>query len=576
MEYNFREIINNSNVLIVITDSDYNITFANKSFCLFFNINIEQAKKNSISIINNKQPQIAANDFIKQNNFPVTIEYKKDNTVKYIKWTISQHNAKENNKIYIFNGADVSDLKQKAINSQINEHRFNILFNNVIDSVFVYKMLDNDKPGYFINVNKIACKTLGYTKEELMKKSILSIDAMESVGDLLYVHKVLNEQRKVVFETVQKTKQGKKIPVEISAHVVEMKQDKLVFAISRDITEQKKEREELRQLSYFAKHNPAPLIRFDKNGTITMINEKAKDVFSKDIIPKKSKIYEIFEELKDLNPKKFIESGQSLIKEIKINQKYYNLTITGVPKLSAGQIYSSDITKIKELSKLKEDFIAIVSHDLRSPFNGILGFSEILLEDSTLTQENRKMIKTIEESAQIQLNYINDLLDLIAAGQKEFNIDLKTVNMDKLVNSSINSLKIIADKKNITIKTDIQKNIKAKLDYPKIIQVLNNLISNALKFTPQDGTIKITSHLNQKNEIETHVIDNGIGIPKNKLENIFDRYSSISTKGTAGEKGSGLGLSICKLLVNAHGGKMKVESAPKKGSDFYFTITAKI
>jgi PAS domain S-box-containing protein len=556
----YKKLVEKNSVIIFELDKNKNIVFANQRAVNFFSIELaDMLHKNICEIVAN----------------PIFMKLNSNGGDIFIYWILDEVKDEYSVSGYVLSGIDISKSFKELKESKINEKRFNTLFNNVIDSVYVYKLAYSDKPGAFLNVNKVACDTLGYKKDELLKKTMFDIDALESFGDLIYVHRILKEQKKVVFETIHKTKKGDKFPVEISAHLTNINDTDIVFAISRDITEQKREREELRQLAYFARHNPSPVIRFNKQGYIIHVNKAAVDVFGINIKKSKVKVNKISKELKTINTSECIENGDYFIKEVKVGDRFYNFTIIGVKALGVGQIYTSDITKTKELSKMKEDFIAIVSHDLRSPFNGILGFAEILLEDQNMSEENKEIVSMIQESAEIQLDYINSLLDLISFEQKEIALNLEPVFMEKLVKSSINALKILADKKNISIKMDIAVDIPVYLDYPKITQVINNLISNALKFTSNSGNVKITCFQNKNEEIELHVIDNGIGIRKDKQKNLFQRYSSIRTQGTNGEVGTGLGLSICRMLVRAHGGEINVNSKLGEGSDFYFTIPIK-
>jgi len=228
--------------------------------------------------------------------------------------------------------------------------------------------------------------------------------------------------------------------------------------------------------------------------------------------------------------------------------------------------------ELKQLSQMKDDFLSVASHDLRSPFNGILGFSEVLLTDNSLNEEQKYYITLIKESAEIQLQYVNDILDIIKFEKGKISIDVSPADITELIKISVNSLKILADKKKITLNVELFNPGTINIDFNKISQVMNNFISNAIKFTSAGGFVKIRCFKNDNNEIEIHVIDSGIGIPEDKLEDLFVRYGQYKEFGTSGEKGTGLGLSICKNLVEVHGGKIGVTSKINEGSDFFFTL----
>jgi PAS domain S-box-containing protein len=226
---------------------------------------------------------------------------------------------------------------------------------------------------------------------------------------------------------------------------------------------------------------------------------------------------------------------------------------------------------LKDLTKMKEDFIAIASHDLRAPFEGILGFSNLLLNSDEISEENKEMIRCIVQSAEGQLKYVNSLLEIMSFEKGNIKLSKSSVDINNLVSKSVDFLNILAKKKHITLEiihTDI---VNANVDEPKISQVLNNFITNAIKFTPEEGVIKVDVKIVDDIFFRVDVIDSGIGINKKNAALIFDKYKTLS-EGTNGEQGTGLGLYICKLMIRAHGGEIGVLKNSLKGSDFYFTL----
>jgi PAS domain S-box-containing protein len=228
-------------------------------------------------------------------------------------------------------------------------------------------------------------------------------------------------------------------------------------------------------------------------------------------------------------------------------------------------------SELKKLVEMKNDFLAVASHDLRSPFNSIIGFSDLLLDDDSLLEKHKKFISNINTSAKIQLEYINDLLDIIKMESGEVSLTKSKIKASTLINLSCDAIAILALQKNINIDIKIEDNITLQVDTPKIVQVLNNLISNAVKFTQKGGMITIKSYLKDE-KVYFHIIDTGMGLEESKLKLLFKTYKQIYTKGTEGEKGTGLGLSICKKMVEAHGGEIFAKSVLNEGSDFYFYL----
>ncbi len=226
---------------------------------------------------------------------------------------------------------------------------------------------------------------------------------------------------------------------------------------------------------------------------------------------------------------------------------------------------------LKRISKIKDDFLAIASHDLRTPFNAILGFSELLLEDDTLSPEHKELIDPIYQSAETQLKYIDEILSIVALESGEIKLYKIETGIAEIVKSCVFNQELVAKKKQIELSTQIECDMIVQIDASKIIQVVNNLLSNAIKFTPKGGKVKVTCGQAGDN-VEIHVIDNGLGISKEDQKIIFNRYEKINSEGTEGETSTGLGLVISKKFVELHNGQIKVSSEKGKGSDFYFSI----
>lgn len=227
-----------------------------------------------------------------------------------------------------------------------------------------------------------------------------------------------------------------------------------------------------------------------------------------------------------------------------------------------------------KLNETKDRFLSIVSHDLRTPFSSILGFTDLLLNDETLTETERKQyVKFIRESSTSMLALVNSLLDWnrLQSGRVQF--EPAKIFAYPIVERSISSLAGNALAKNIEIKSSIPKDVQIFADENLILQVFNNLISNAIKFTRPNGIITITvSPSQQLRFVEFAVQDTGIGIKPENIKKLFTIESKFTTDGTSGEKGSGLGLTIVKDIIQKHGGTIWAESEPGKGSTFKFTL----
>jgi signal transduction histidine kinase len=228
---------------------------------------------------------------------------------------------------------------------------------------------------------------------------------------------------------------------------------------------------------------------------------------------------------------------------------------------------------LQKLNADKDRFISILSHDLKSPFNSILGFSEVLTEDirKLNTDEIEDIAKNINKSARNTLYLLEDLLAWAMTQQGKIIFKPQKLSLANICKNILEILNPSAVAKNITINYYVADRIKVFADIEMIKTVLRNLVSNALKFTNNGGTINVSSEENSEN-VTISVSDNGVGIKAENITKLFNISEVITTKGTAEETGTGLGLLLCKEFVEKHGGKIWVESEVGKGSEFKFTL----
>jgi len=235
--------------------------------------------------------------------------------------------------------------------------------------------------------------------------------------------------------------------------------------------------------------------------------------------------------------------------------------------------------KAEESDRLKSAFLANMSHEIRTPMNAILGFAELLtLPDSSLTDEERiNYTKLIHNSGNNLLHLIDDIIDISKIEAGQLKIIIKETHINRILKElvvSYNEIKKLKGRENVDLilnETALTQDIVLKTDPLRFQQIISNLIDNALKFT-EDGFIEFGYHIQSKNFLLFYVKDTGIGIEQNKKQAIFDRFRKLEDDKTRVFRGAGLGLAICRNLVELLGGKIWVESVPGAGSSFYFTI----
>jgi two-component system phosphate regulon sensor histidine kinase PhoR len=232
-----------------------------------------------------------------------------------------------------------------------------------------------------------------------------------------------------------------------------------------------------------------------------------------------------------------------------------------------------DITRLKELEKIRQDFVANVSHELRTPLTTIKGYAETLLEGALKEEVAFQFVQIIRRHTDRLTKIVEDLLMLSKIESREFQLKKEVISLPGFIDDVIDFVKELAEKKKISISRDqIPSSLSVEADRNYLEQVLINLLDNAIKYTPEGGSVTISPIEKDAGEIEFSIEDNGIGIPKEDLPRIFERFYRVD-KGRSQELGgTGLGLSIVKHLIQAHGGKVWVVSQPGKGSTFCFTL----
>ena len=235
--------------------------------------------------------------------------------------------------------------------------------------------------------------------------------------------------------------------------------------------------------------------------------------------------------------------------------------------------YGEIINNLSAEITARDNFLSILSHDLRAPFSSILGFTEILLSEATLTDAERtEYLNYINDSSTNQLQLVNYLLDWSNLQTGRMHMEPHRVQAQGLVFNCISALTGVAMRKNIEIKVNVPDSIFIEADERLMLQVITNLVSNAIKFSEDGKTIRISAERFNNELVEFVISDEGVGIPDNYHQRIFKFEKMFSTRGTRGEKGTGLGLSLVKEIVERHKGQIWFYSKEKVGSEFHFTI----
>ncbi|OGW75502.1 MAG: hypothetical protein A2Z72_02800 [Omnitrophica bacterium RBG_13_46_9] len=330
------------------------------------------------------------------------------------------------------------------------------------------------------------------------------------------------------------------------------------------------------------------LLVIDAKGKVVMMNPAAESLLD---VSKKDKIGKsILEDIKETQLLSLFKSSRDkegmaveLISQRDETKKILRAS-SAVIEDENGQTVGmvsvlNDITKQKELDQLKENFVANVSHELRTPLVAIEKSISLMIDGTTgkLLEEQAELLSIAKRNLK-RLNFlINDLLELSKLEAGKTKLRREASSIEKIINEVIESLETWAKSKSLKIEKDIEEKLpELEIDPNRITQVLNNLLGNSIKFTPENGTILVKARLLQeKLEVEVSVRDTGIGISKENLSTVFDKFYQAGERVATDISGTGIGLSIAKEIVELHGGKIRAESEKGKGADFIFTLPVK-
>jgi signal transduction histidine kinase len=229
---------------------------------------------------------------------------------------------------------------------------------------------------------------------------------------------------------------------------------------------------------------------------------------------------------------------------------------------------------LEEMNTLKNEFLGMAAHDLRSPIGNIQNLAEILLDhDGEMGEEERTEVVTmIRNLSQGMMTLLNDLLDITTIESGKIDLQPTPVAMRPYLRETEHYHRLLAERKKIHLVTEVADNIPVVVfDQERIRQVLNNLLSNAIKFSPMHTVVRLQVYPTPVG-VEVSVLDQGQGIPFEELSKVFGAFQRTSAKPTAGEPSTGLGLSICKKIIELHGGHIGVESEVGRGSRFFFVL----
>jgi len=235
------------------------------------------------------------------------------------------------------------------------------------------------------------------------------------------------------------------------------------------------------------------------------------------------------------------------------------------------------LERVSELSQLKANFISNVSHELRTPLTHIKGYAELLITESLgpITEEQRHALAICQQSTNRLETLVDDLIMVALASRGEMSLKQDSVDICRLANLAVKSHSEAAQHRGVQLQATIDKNVPlVQADSQKIVWVLGQLVDNGIKFTPSGGSVEVSVEREGENLVIVSVTDTGIGIPANRLQDIFEPFHQLDGSNTRQYSGTGLGLSLMRQIIEAHGYMLEVQSTEGRGSTFKFPLLA--
>lgn len=491
-------------------------------------------------------------------------------------------------------------LKEKV--TELETENYKMFFENAVDFIFILS-----KEGIILSANVAACKKYQIPFEEFVGTSILEIDVSKNRDIIKQNVEELLLTGNTRFEAVHKNRIGETFTLDVTAQEIIWNNDLAYIHVCRDITRQKQLQRALNEsevkLKKIIDQITDGIIIYEQSGKIIIWNsgaEKITGIKREDalgqllyelqydilhgIYKNKGLIRKMFDEVVNMtNPAalnnlfenniyvkgKGVRTLQAIVFpiELEADKRLFGSVIRDITEMKKIE------NQLRDLNATKDKIFSIIAHDLRTPFSSIIGFTDLLLNNFDKYDSDRvkKILQYINLSAKPTLDVLTNLLNWVSVQTGQLGFQPEKCRLKLLVKEVIEILTPTATIKNIMLSYNIPEDFEVYADVNMLKSVVQNLITNSIKFSHAGGSVDVRV-LNKGEFIEFEISDEGVGINEKQKEALFLINSQKSTTGTSGEKGSGLGLILCKEFIEKHGGKIHVESRQESGSRFVFTI----
>ncbi|HWP83006.1 MAG TPA: response regulator [Bacteroidota bacterium] len=514
--------------------------------------------------------------------------------------------------MFVFLSKEIFLRRRIAQDLDESERRFKQFVEHAADIIY-----RTDREGRFTYINPVAESALGYSLEEARVMNFTDVvraDHRDRVKRF-YFQQFLTRELHSYYEFPVVKKSGGEIWLGQRVQLL-LEGDTIIGfqAIARDITERRRAEDALkeneRRLFQFLEAIPAGIYILNADGKPYYANRAAQEILGRGIIPNISpdQLTEQYAAYiigtDQLYPPdrlpivRALRGERSFIEDIEVRQggKSIPLHVEGTPVFDAeGNVAYAiaafiDLTERKQMedalrvakdlaeqaTRAKSEFLAMMSHEIRTPMNGVIGMTE-LLEHTELTPQQREYVQTIQLSGEALLTIINDILDFSKIESGKLELEERPLEIKSCIENAFDVLAPKAVEKGLDLLYQIDPHVPPFIvgDVTRLRQIFINLVGNAIKFTEHGEIlvkVEIASQVGETIELHCSVKDTGIGIPKDRMERLFQPFTQLDASTTRRYGGTGLGLAICTRLVQAMGGRIWAESTPRVGTTFHFTI----
>lgn len=488
-----------------------------------------------------------------------------------------------------------SVLREQSL--QESEQRYKTLLESATDAFILH-----DEDGNIVDVNHQTCRSLGYSREELLELKVSDIEVGQDSDRIGKLWTNLEQGENIQVEARHRRKDGTTFPVEVSLGMILMDDKNYYSVLIRDVTERKETQSYIndsqQRMAFHVQNTPLGVIEWDKNFCVLKWNPAAEVIFgftkeeaigrhAKELILPQSALKHVemhWQQLLGLEGglrstnENITKQGNTILCE------WYNTPLLN----EAGEVFAvasfvQDVTQQKnielELLKAKEEaeqanlskskFLSNMSHEIRTPMNAILGFSQILSLDESLSEDQRECAHDIITGGNHLLYLIDEILDLssIESGKTDFNME--NCSLNRILDESMSLIKPLATENGITLINNISSttNYCIYVDDNRFKQILINLLSNAVKYNSKNGTVILSCEEVDGQNLKFNVKDQGEGLTSEDQKKLFKSFERLGKY--KGIDGVGIGLVITKNLVERMGGKIGIESVVGQGSCFW-------